>query len=83
MKRALHPDRVHQHRVQDIHRGEVNFWWNTMAPLRPRSIDTARGHRDLTERRSRFDRTKAGGQFPGKSNFQHDLFFVRIKFATC
>jgi hypothetical protein len=27
--------RAHQHRVQDIHRGEVNFWWNTLAPFDP------------------------------------------------
>ena len=60
MQRARHPDR-HQHRGEEIHRGEMDFRWNTLAPP-PRRIDTATGHHDLTERRSRFVRTKAGGQ---------------------
>jgi hypothetical protein len=29
-----------------------------------------------------FDRTEAKGEFPGKSNFQHDLLFLRSKNAT-
>jgi hypothetical protein len=46
------------------------------------STVVAGGHHDWTERRLGFDRTEAKGEFPEKSNFQHDLLFLRSKNAT-